>query len=115
MSDLVKRGEIHWVDWDPSRGSEQAGKRPALILQNDTGNRHSPTTIVAACSTAPKKQYPFVVAIAKSESGLPKDSSIDLAAIMTIDQSRLCGKVGELTAAKMAEVEQALKYSLALS
>jgi len=107
MSDLVKRGEIHWVDWDPSRGSEQAGKRPALILQNDTGNRHSPTTIVAACSTAPKKQYPFVVAIAKSESGL--------AAIMTIDQSRLCGKVGELTAAKMAEVEQALKYSLALS
>ncbi len=115
MPNQVKRGEIYWVDWNPARGSEQVGKRPALVIQNDVGNRTSPTTIVAACSTAPRKAYPFIVPITKNESGLPQDGSIHLEVIMTIDQSRLCDKAGELTAEKMAEVDQAIKHSLNLT
>ncbi len=61
MPQEIKRGEIYWVDWSPSRGSEQGGVRPTLIIQNDTGNIYSPTTIVAACTTAMNKPYPFTV------------------------------------------------------
>ena len=115
MPSKIKRGEIYWVDWTPGRGSEQTGQRPALIIQNDTGNEYGHTTIVAACSTVPKKRYPFIVFITRSESGLPKDSSVDLAMIMTIEKSRLVDKVGELNEAKMAEVDIAIKNSLSLS
>ncbi len=114
MPNEIRRGEIYWVNWDPGRGSEQTGKRPALIIQNDIGNKHSPTTIVAACSTAQKKPYPFIVPVTKKESGLPKDCSIDLATIMTIDKTRLGDKVGELTKQKMVEVDEAIKVSLSL-
>ena len=81
MSNKARRGEIYWVDWDPGRGSEQTGRRPALIIQNDSGNEYGATTIVAACSTAPKKQYPFLVSITSKESGLPKDCSIEVESI----------------------------------
>ncbi len=114
MSREVKRGEIYWVDWSPGRGSEQSGMRPALIIQNDTGNRRSPTTIVAALTTALEKPYPFLVKITASESGLPRDSMVNLAAILTIDQTHLCDKCGELSRTKMAEVNEAIKTSLAL-
>lgn len=114
MLSKVRRGEIYWVDWDPGRGSEQTGKRPALIIQNDSGNEHGATTIVASCSTAPKKQYPFLVSITSKDSGLPKDCSIDLAIIMSIDKSLLCDKAGELSKKKMEEVDQAIKISLSL-
>lgn len=114
MLGKVRRGEIYWVDWNPSRGSEQTGKRPALIIQNDSGNEHGATTIVASCSTALKKQYPFLVSVTSKESGLPKDCSIDLAMIMTIDKSRLVDKAGELTKQKMVDVDTAIKISLSL-
>jgi len=65
----VKRGEIYWVDWSPGRGSEQLGLRPALVIQNDTGNKFSPTTIVAALTTTMEKSYPFLVKCAAAESG----------------------------------------------
>ena len=114
MPKEIRRGEIYWVDWNPGRGSEQKGIRPAVIIQNDVGNELSPNTIVAACSTAQRKPYPFIVLITKQESGLPKDCSIDLATIMTIDKSRLCEKAGELTGQKMVEVDEAIKVSLSL-
>jgi mRNA interferase MazF len=110
----IKRGEIYWVNWQPGRGSEQRGVRPALIIQNDIGNSVSQTTIVAACTTALSKPYPFTVNVTREESGLPKDCTINLSAILTIDKARLSEKCGELNMEKMAEVNSALKRSLAL-
>src|SRR3989338_3191676 len=110
----VMRGEIYWVDWNPGRGSEQGGQRPALVIQNNIGNKHSPTTIVAALTTASEKPYPFLVKVTPKESGLPKDSTINLAVILTIDKTRLTDKCGELSEAKMAEVDKAIKVSLGL-
>lgn len=114
MSREVKRGEIYWVDWSSGRGSEQSGVRPALIIQNDTGNRHSPTTIVASLSTAPERPYPFLVRFTAAESGLERDGAVNLSSILTIDQTCLGDKCGELSLTKMAEVNEAIKTSLAL-
>ena len=110
----IKRGEIYWVDWNPGRGSEQSGLRPALVIQNDIGNKYSPTTIVAALTTAIEKPYPFLVKITAKESGLPKNSTINLAVIMTVDKARLTDKCGELGETKMAEVDEAIMASLNL-
>jgi len=115
MEDEIKRGEIYWLNWNPPRGSEQSGIRPALIIQNDIGNTHSPTTIVAAITSAYEKRYPFLVNISSEESGLPKDSTVNLAAIMTIDKTRLTDKCGELSQTKMIEIDMAIKESLAIS
>ena len=95
-------------------GSEQQGKRPVVILQNNTGNKYSPTTIVAALTAAIEKPYPFLVRITAKESGLPKDSMINLSAILTIDKARLVNKSGQLGKQKMAEVDEAIKASLGL-
>lgn len=111
----IKRGEIYRVNWNPGRGSEQAGIRPALIIQNDVGNRTSPTTIIAALTTAINKAYPFLVPITAKESGLPKDSMVNLATIMTVAQSRLEGRCGQLNESKMAEVDSAIRVSLGLT
>lgn len=110
----IKRSEIYWVDWERGKGSEQAGIRPALIIQNDVGNRVSPTTIIASLTSAPNRTYPFLVEFTKEESGLEKDGAVDLAAIMTIDKMRLNDKCGQLTSRKMSEVDQAIKISLGL-
>ena len=114
MAADIKRGEIYWVDWNPGRGSEQKGKRPALIVQNDIGNEFSPTTIVASCSTAIVKKFPFIVTVTAKESGLPKDCTINLAQICTIDKTRLCRKCGNLSQKKMEEVDEAIRKSLGL-
>lgn len=114
MVQAVRRGEIYLVNWNPARGSEQGGIRPALVIQNDTGNRFSPNTIVASITTAAKRHYPFTVAISRSESGLPKNSTVDLAAIMTISQTRLGARLGKLGASRMAEVDAAIRNSLEL-
>ena len=114
MSKEIKRGEIYWVDWNPGRGSEQSGLRPALVIQNDIGNKYSPTTIIGALTTAMGKPYPFTVKIMAKESGLPKDSTVNLAVIMTIDKTRLKEKCGELNETKMAEVDEAIKASLGI-
>jgi len=111
---LVKRGEIYWVDWDKGKGSEQAGIRPALVIQNDVGNEVSPNTIVASLTTAPNKPYPFLVVFRAKESGLDKGGAVDLASIMTISKTRLAEKCGELNTSKMEEVNTALKVSLGL-
>ena len=114
MNNEIKRGEIYWVDWNPSRGSEQSGLRPALVIQNDVGNQYSPTTIVAAITSSVTKEYPFTVRISAKESGLPKESLINLAQILTVDKSRLVEKYGELGSAKMADVDEAITASLGI-
>ncbi len=123
----VKRGEIYWVEFDPVKGSEQGGLRPALIVQNDTGNRYSVTTVIAAITrTVPPQPYPFVVVIEPHESGLPERSAVNCAQLATIQQvgpdSRLrpprgeavLRPIGQLSPAKIAEVDLALKHNLAL-
>ncbi len=111
---MVKRGEIYWVDWSNGKGSEQAGIRPALVIQNDIGNEVSPNTIIASLTTAPNKPYPFLVVFTAKESGLDKSGAVDLASIMTVGKTRLGEKCGELNARKMEEVGAALKVSLGL-
>jgi len=123
----VKRGEIYWVEFDPVKGSEQGGLRPALVVQNDIGNRYSPTTVVVAITRSlPPQSYPFVVVIESDESGLTERSAVNCAQIATIQQSgpgsRLCPPrgesivhpVGQLTPDRLAEVDRALKYNLGL-
>jgi mRNA interferase MazF len=114
MQKEIKRGEIYWVDWNPGRGSEQSGLRPALVIQNDVGNKYSPTTIITALTTAKEKPYPFTVNVSIKESGLQKLSTINLSQIMTIDKTRLTEKCGELGEVKMAEVDEAIKASLGI-
>jgi len=114
MAKDIRRGEIYWVNWNPGRGSEQGGVRPALVIQNDIGNKYSPTTIVAALTTAVEKPYPFLVRVTAKESGLPRDSTVNLAVILTIDKTRLTRKCGELSEAKMSEVNEAIKASLGI-
>ena len=114
MPSEIRRGEFYEVDWPPGRGSEQGGRRPALIVQNNIGNKFSPTTIVAACITADVKAYPFIVSVIKKESGLPQNCKVNLSTLLTIDNSRLINKCGELTEEKMEEVDQAIKNSLGL-
>jgi len=110
----VKRGEIYWVDLGIPKGSQQGGQRPALVIQNDIGNRTSPTTLVAAITSQKKKSYPFHVNFSAAESGLSRDGTVLLEQIRTINQDRLVSKAGELSSAKMTEVDQALKVSLGL-
>jgi mRNA interferase MazF len=114
MPDDVRRGEIYWVDWNPSRGSEQSGIRPALIIQNDVGNKLSPNTIVASITRAPKKLYPFLIHFTKRDSNSDISGTADLASILTISKTRLVDKRGELSPQKMKEVDEAVKSSLAL-
>ncbi len=111
----VRRGEIYWVDFGTPRGSEQGGRRPALIIQNDTGNRNSSTTIIAAIASKQKASYPFHVEISAQESGLPKDSTVLLEQLLTINQSRLVTRIGKLSDSKVLEVDRALNVSLDIS
>jgi len=123
----VKRGEIYRVEFDPVKGSEQGELRPALVVQNDTGNRYSPTTVVAAITrTLPPQPYPFVVVIEREESGLPVRSAVNCAQIAPIQQSGPASRlrppkgetalrpIGQLTGAKLSEVDAALKFNLGL-
>lgn len=123
----VRRGEIYWVEFGPVKGSEQGGLRPALVVQNDVGNRTSPTTVVAAITrTVPPRPYPFVVVIDPLESGLPERSAVNCAQIATIQQTGPGARlrpargqtelrpIGTLSLAKLQEVDRALAYSLGI-
>jgi len=113
MGNLPKRGEVWIVNWNPSRGSEQAGRRPALIIQNDIGNEYSPTTIVAAISSS-VKIYPINVEIRPPEGGINTPCIIKTSQILTVSQDRLEKRLGQINEQKLQEVNQALKLSLAL-
>ncbi|NDD29632.1 MAG: type II toxin-antitoxin system PemK/MazF family toxin [Proteobacteria bacterium] len=115
MPPKVKRGEIYWVDFNPARGTEQAGTRPALVVQNDRGNTWSSYTVVAAISSAPlPRVYPFTVPLEQGEGGLPQAGHVNCAQVFTIDQSRLLRRSGALDAVRMKQVDTALRYQLEL-
>jgi mRNA interferase MazF len=110
--EFPKRGEIWVVNFNPGRGSEQTGIRPALIIQNDTGNRYAATTIVAAITTV-IKIYPVTVFMSAKTFGLSKDSMVNLAQLLTVDKSRLMKRIGALSAELINRVDEAIKISLA--
>jgi mRNA interferase MazF len=111
---IYKRGEIWTVNFNPGRGSEQKGLRPALIIQNDIGNQYAATTIVAAITTTIKK-YPVTVIIPVRVGGLKETSIVNLAQILTIDKGRLIKKLGSLEKDRMDEVDEAIKVSLGIA
>lgn len=112
----VKRGEIYYADLSPVVGSEQGGVRPVLIVQNDIGNKHSPTVIAAAItSQRDKTKLPTHIGINATSCGLSKDSIVLLEQIRTIDKKRLKERMGELDTPSMAQVNNALSISFGLN
>ena len=114
MKDFPKRGEVWLVNWNPARGSEQAGRRPALVIQNDIGNKMAPTTIVAAISSS-VKVFPMNVKIDPPEGGLDLPSIIKTSQILTVAKERLEKRLGRISTKKMEDVNRAIKLSLNLS
>lgn len=116
MDTTVKRGDIFYADLSPVVGSEQGGTRPVLIVQNDTGNKHSPTVIAAAItSQTGKARLPTHINIAGGSVGLTKDSVILLEQIRTIDKRRLREHMGRLDDRQMLLVDDAIAVSFGLN
>lgn len=112
---VIKRGDIFYADLSPVIGSEQGGVRPVLIVQNDVGNKYSPTVIAAAItSQINKAKLPTHIEISAKEYGLVKDSVILLEQIRTIDKKRLREKIGRLDDELMEKVNEALNISFGL-
>ena len=111
---VIKRGDVYYADLRPVVGSEQGGVRPVLIIQNDIGNRHSPTVICAAITSRMNKAKPTHIEIEASAYGIVRDSVILLEQLRTIDKRRLKDKICHLTPEQLALVNEALKISLDL-
>ena len=113
MIEQVKRGEIYYADLSPVVGSEQGGVRPVLIIQNDVGNKYSPTVIVSAITShLVKAMLPTHRGLAGAKYNLPKDSVALLEQIRTLDKRRLKEKITMLSQDKMKEVNKAILISL---
>ena len=111
----VRRGDIYYADLSPVVGSEQGGVRPVLIVQNDIGNRFSPTVIAAAItSQRAKANLPTHITLHAEESGLTRDSIVLLEQIRTLDKHRLKERMGRLNQVCMDQVDQALSISFGL-
>lgn len=111
----VKRGEIYYADLSPVIGSEQGGIRPVLIVQNDVGNKFSPTVIAAAITSRSfKADLPTHIKVNADGCGLAKDSIVLLEQVRTLDKKRLKEKMGNLDDADMGRVNQALSVSLGI-
>lgn len=112
---IVKRGDIYYADLSPVVGSEQGGVRPVLIIQNDIGNKYSPTVIAAAItSQINKAKMPTHIELLAEEYGLNKDSVVLLEQVRTIDKKRLREKIGHLDNELMHKVNAALNISFGL-
>ena len=117
MDRKIRRGDMFYADLPPGVESEQFGNRPILILQNDTGNKHSSTTVIAAIitgQTAKKAKLPTHCHI-KAQQGLGRDSLVLLEQLRTIDKSRLMEYIGTLDSESMSRVDKALAVSVGLS
>ena len=112
MKKTVKRGDIYYADLSPVVGCEQGGIRPVIVIQNDTGNRHCPTVIVAAITSQNKKPLPTHISLTAKECRLQEDSTILLEQVRTIDKTRLKNFVGSVSADKMNEINRAILVSL---
>jgi Growth inhibitor len=112
---IVKRGDIYYANLSPVVGSEQGGHRPVLVIQNDVGNKYSPTVIVAAItSQISKAKLPTHVEISAKQFNLDKDSVILLEQLRTIDKRRLKEKITHLSEEVMMKVDEAIRISLGL-
>ena len=115
MDSTVKRGDIFYADLSPVVGSEQGGTRPVLIVQNDTGNKHSPTVIAAAITSQTNKaKLPTHIELSGKSVGLTKDSVVLLEQIRTIDKRRLREHMGRLDDGMMNQVNAAIAVSFGL-
>ncbi len=115
MDHTIRRGDIYYADLSPVVGSEQGGVRPVLIIQNDVGNRHSPTVIAAAItSQINKARLPTHIELGARSYGLSKDSVILLEQIRTIDKKRLKERMGRLDEQLMQRVDDAIAVSFGL-
>ncbi len=109
----IKRGELYYADLSPVVGSEQGGVRPVLVVQNDVGNKYSPTVIAAAVtSKINKAKLPTHIELPSNTYGLQKDSVILLEQIRTLDKRRLKERIGELNETTMTRVDNAILISL---
>ncbi len=106
-----RRGEVWLINFNPGRGSEQKGIRPALVIQNDTGNVYAATTIVAALTTT-IREFPVTVVVPAGEAGLRQRSMTNLAQLLTIDKIRLQKRLGNLNDSFMKRVNEAVWVSL---
>lgn len=112
----ITRGALYYADLSPVVGSEQGGIRPVLVVQNNKGNRYSPTVIVVAITSKTTKAIlPTHVGIGKTESGIKQDSTVLAEQIRTIDRKRLREYIGYLNSDQMAAIEQAIRTSLGLA
>ena len=115
VDNSVRRGDIFYADLSPVVGSEQGGVRPVLIVQNDTGNRHSPTVIAAAItSQTGKAKLPTHISVSPMNCGLPKESIILLEQVRTLDKRRLREKMGRVDEDGMKKVDAAIAVSFGL-
>ncbi len=111
----VKRGDIYYADLSPVIGSEQGGVRPVVIIQNDVGNRYSPTVIAAAITSQHNKaKLPTHINVGAQGCGLAKDSVVLLEQVRTIDKQRLGEKMGTLDNGAMTQIDKALSVSFGL-
>ncbi len=112
---MIKRGEIYYADLSPVVGSEQGGVRPVLFVQNDVGNKYSPTVIAAAItSQKDKANLPTHIQVNAQKCGLAKDSIVLLEQVRTLDKKRLKERMGFLESADMSKVNHALSVSFGL-
>lgn len=110
---MIKRGDLYYADLSPVVGSEQGGVRPVLVVQNDVGNKYSPTVIAAAVtSQINKAKLPTHIELSAQTYGLSKDSVVLLEQIRTLDKKRLKEKIGEVPLDVMLRINQALMISL---
>lgn len=109
-----KRGDVYYVNFDPTVGVEIRKTRPALIIQNNLGNTHSQATIVAAITSTAREAFPYEVPVAAGEGGLSKASIVLLNQVRTIDKKRLGRKLGATSADTMKKVDRAIAISLGL-
>lgn len=112
---IVKKGDLFFADLSPVVGSEQGGIRPVLVVQNDVGNKYSPTVIVAAITSQTKTKLPTHVQLNATQGGLSKDSIVLLEQLRTIDKQRLRERIGTLNEKQIPDIEKALSISLGIA
>lgn len=115
MKHNIKRGDIYFVDFDATIGSVQSGLRPVVVIQNNIGNKHSTTLIVATITSKSKKKREMPTHIVVNVDGLAKESIIQLEQITTVDKQQILEFVGEIPIEIMEQVDKAIKISLALN
>lgn len=110
---VIKKGEIYLVDFDDGRGSEQGGVRPAVVVQNDIGNKHSPTTIVCPLTSRIKKNMPTHVSLTTADGSVERPSTVLCEQVRTTDKTRLLKKLGEIyNQQKKAEITEKLLVAI---